>query len=126
MSIGKRLKTLIEDQKISVQRFAVMLGQSEASVYNYLSDKTVPKLDTASIILDAFPGINPYWLLLGKGDMMIKEGETANAGKMKEDSISNSLQKQYEDKIQDLERIIDSNERTIRNQQEMIEMLRGK
>ncbi|MEO1215583.1 MAG: helix-turn-helix transcriptional regulator [Bacteroidota bacterium] len=124
MSIGKRLKALVDSQNISVQKFAIMLGQSEASVYNYLSDKTVPKLDTASVILSSFPDVNPYWLLLGKGEMMVKEGEYANIGKEEESSIPSSLQKQYEDKILDLERIIESNERTIKNQEDMIEILK--
>ena len=62
MSIGKRLKALVDSQNISVQKFAIMLGQSEASVYNYLSGKTVPKLDAGSILLEAFPKMNPYWL----------------------------------------------------------------
>ena len=125
MTIAQRLKKIMEGKELSVHEFSTILNQSDKSIYNYLSGKTTPKWDVAEAVIRAFPEVNGMWLLTGEGEMWEKDRLQEIARAQDDQTAVAEKMQQFGEKIRDLERIIESNERTIKNQQEMIEMLRS-
>jgi transcriptional regulator with XRE-family HTH domain len=67
-SIGDRIKEVREFYNYSQQKLADYLGVSKRSVLEYEGNKRTPPLSFV-LALNACLGINPDWLLEGKGGM---------------------------------------------------------
>jgi transcriptional regulator with XRE-family HTH domain len=68
-----RISKLLEIEQISPTKFAAMIGTQPSVVSHILNDRNKPSLEVAQKILNAFPTINPDWLILGTG-AMYREG----------------------------------------------------
>ncbi len=68
-----RISKLMEVEQISPTRFAIMIGTQPSVVSHILNGRNKPSLEVAQKILNAFPTINPDWLILGVGAMYREE-----------------------------------------------------
>ncbi|GGH73949.1 helix-turn-helix domain-containing protein [Phaeocystidibacter marisrubri] len=64
--ITKRITEIISKRKLSNGAFADKIGIKRPIISHILSGRNKPSLHVVLQILDAFPEIDPSWLLLGK------------------------------------------------------------
>lgn len=64
-----RIRMIMESEGYTPARFADTLDIGRAIVSHILNGRNNPSLDVISRILEAFPSINPDWLLFGTGEM---------------------------------------------------------
>lgn len=107
--IKERIRLLARNVGLSERQFSLSIGKSESFIRTI---KDNVGSDTVRNILIAYPDINPYWLLLGTGDITIKD---QNTSPMKQDTqlYLESLKEQ----ILQLKEII-------KNKDEVIELLK--
>lgn len=65
----ERIREIMESEDYTPARFADTLDIGRAIVSHILNGRNNPSLDVISRILEAFPAINPDWLLFGTGNM---------------------------------------------------------
>jgi transcriptional regulator with XRE-family HTH domain len=63
----KRLQEIMELHGESASSFAEKIGVQRSSISHILSGRNKPSLDFVLKILSAFPDVELYWLLNGKG-----------------------------------------------------------
>ena len=83
-SVKERLKQFIDTLNISEREFCRRIGVSSSYVMSIKKSIQPDKMQAISI---QFPELNPLWLLLGQGEMLLpnekKEGEQRqNAGEL--------------------------------------------
>ena len=95
MKIVDRIKLFIEHKNISLRRFDESIGMSKGYMSRQIKTNASVGGDVLARIIDAYPELNPVWLLQGKGDMLlIKEGIVINDEKKnysKADAFVNTL-----------------------------------
>jgi len=67
--IDKRLRLLLENERLTSSQFAKIVGYRPSSISHILSGRNKPGFDFIQEILKKFNNINPEWLLLGRGEM---------------------------------------------------------
>jgi transcriptional regulator with XRE-family HTH domain len=68
-----RISKLMEQEQIPPTRFALMIGTQPSVVSHILNGRNKPSLEVVQKILNAFPTINPDWLIFGVGSMYREE-----------------------------------------------------
>ncbi|MBP1639257.1 MAG: helix-turn-helix domain protein [Bacteroidetes bacterium] len=68
-----RISKLMELEQIAPTRFALMIGTQPSVVSHILNGRNKPSLEVVQKILNAFPTINPDWLISGVGSMYREE-----------------------------------------------------
>ena len=84
--VAQRIATLIESLGMKTADFADKVGIQKSAVSHLIGGRNKPSFEVIGSMLQAFPELNPDWLILGKGDMWRKV-ETVP-------STKNSLQNQ--------------------------------
>lgn len=84
--VAQRIATLIESLGMKTADFADKVGIQKSAVSHLIGGRNNPSFEVIGSMLQAFPELNPDWLILGKGDMWRKV-ETVP-------STKNSLQNQ--------------------------------
>ncbi|MCD4737311.1 MAG: helix-turn-helix domain-containing protein [Bacteroidales bacterium] len=72
----KRIQKILDHNQLSSSGFAEKIGLQRSNVSHVLSGRNKPSLDFILKILNAFPEINPGWLLTGNGTMKRDTPET--------------------------------------------------
>src|SRR6478735_1916580 len=72
----KRLEIILEYYSLNASSFADKIGVQRSSMSHLLSGRNKPSLDFVMKILDVFPEVDLYWMLLGKGNFPKSENET--------------------------------------------------
>lgn len=139
MTTKERLKLFIKTQNMTVSEFEKAIKVSNGYVNSIT--KSIPP-DKLSLIVDKYPLINIYWLLLGKGDMLLPSGEhqepaavphepvgEKSAGKSGDKSsnlVADEPQGYYSTSPteQVLRQLISALERTIKDKEEIISLLK--
>jgi len=67
--IDKRLRLLLENERLTSSQFAKIVGYRPSSISHILSGRNKPGFDFIQEILKKFDKINPEWLILGRGEM---------------------------------------------------------
>ena len=75
----KRLEKLLGYYGISAATFADKIQVQRSSISHLLSGRNKPSLDFVLKVVTAFPEVNLYWLLNGKGDFPSSEKERSPA-----------------------------------------------
>lgn len=71
METKDRIKSIMEDQKMTQQEFANFLQQAPATLSSIFTGRTRPTLNVVDAIKAKIPDINIEWLLYGVGDKYI-------------------------------------------------------
>jgi transcriptional regulator with XRE-family HTH domain len=79
----QRLHKIMEFYDLSAASFADKIDVGRSSISHLLSGRNKPSLDFVMKIINAFPEVELYWLLNGKGNFPKKEvsGSSANQEK---------------------------------------------
>lgn len=64
---SERLHKIIESHSLSASAFADKIGVQRSSISHILSGRNKPSLDFVMKVVNAFPDVELYWLLNGKG-----------------------------------------------------------
>lgn len=75
-SIGERLRSFLEAERIRPNTLARQSGNSSTQIYNILNGRKYGT-DKLLQIIEALPTMNIYWLLLGEGTMYLNQGNSA-------------------------------------------------
>ena len=67
--IDKRLRLLLENERLTSSQFAKIVGYMPSSISHILSGRNKPGFDFIQEILKKFDTINPDWLILGRGEI---------------------------------------------------------
>ena len=67
--IDKRLRLLLENERLTSSQFAKIVGYRPSSISHILSGRNKPGFDFIQEILKKFDTINPDWLILGRGEI---------------------------------------------------------
>lgn len=65
----ERIKKIIEVENIGLVKFADEIGVGSSALSHYLGGRNKVPLELVTKILERFRGINPEWLLFGRGEM---------------------------------------------------------
>ncbi|MHA6280553.1 helix-turn-helix domain-containing protein [Salinimicrobium sp. CAU 1759] len=72
-----RLNKIMEYYDLSAASFADKIEVGRSSISHLLSGRNKPSLDFVMKIVNAFPEVELYWLLNGKGNFPKKSGEVS-------------------------------------------------
>lgn len=72
-SMKDRIRQLMEDQHLTQQNFAQLIGTTPATLSNIYNGKTNPSLSIVDGIHKSFPQVNVYWMLYGTPPMYINQ-----------------------------------------------------
>lgn len=76
----KRLHKVMEYYDLSAASFADKIDVGRSSISHLLSGRNKPSLDFVMKIVNAFPEVELYWLLNGKGTFPRREKEATDSG----------------------------------------------
>ncbi len=65
----ERIKKIIEVENIGMVKFADEIGIGSSALSHYLRGRNKISLELVTRILERFRGVNPEWLLFGRGEM---------------------------------------------------------
>lgn len=68
-TVNERIKTIIDNQELSVSAFAEKIGVLQQTLNNYLTKGRDPSYDVINKILTTFVDLDPTWLITGEGEM---------------------------------------------------------
>ena len=68
-----RIRQLMEAQHMNQQAFAKFTNIGTASLSSIFTGRTRPTMNHVIAIMNAFPNVNPTWLIKGEGGMMLTE-----------------------------------------------------
>lgn len=83
-----RIRRIMDEQHLTQQSFAQLLGISPAQLSGIFKDRTKPTLNIVDAIHQKFPQINLSWLLYGVEPMYINN-VSAQAGGLGEAAVAN-------------------------------------
>jgi len=63
----KRLESVLDYYGLNASAFADKIGVQRSSMSHLLSGRNKPSLDFVMKILEVFPDVDLYWILIGKG-----------------------------------------------------------
>ena len=63
----KRLESVLEYYGLNASAFADKIGVQRSSMSHLLSGRNKPSLDFVMKILEVFPDVDLYWILIGRG-----------------------------------------------------------
>lgn len=120
-SVKERLKQFIDTLNISEREFCRRIGVSSSYVMSIKKSIQPDKMQAISI---HFPELNPLWLLLGQGEMLLsdgkKEGEQRqNTGGLPSSELLAKLLEEANSEKARLLSIIESQQRTIESLTEL-------
>lgn len=70
----ERMVQLLDMEQLTPSKFADIIGVQRSSVSHVISGRNNPSFDFIQKTLQAFPGLNADWLILGKGTMYEQMG----------------------------------------------------
>jgi transcriptional regulator with XRE-family HTH domain len=76
--MNKRLLHIMEFYNLSPSAFADEIGVVRSSISHIISGRNKPGVDLIQKVLGKFKDVNPYWLLLGIGEMLLDKGSKIN------------------------------------------------
>ena len=98
---AERLQKVMRYYDENASSFAEKIGVQRSSISHVLSGRNKPSLDFVMKVLKAYPNVNMYWLLNGKGNFPPTEPPVTEGG------VSNAVNKHSsEKKSAEIERIV--------------------
>lgn len=73
--ISDRIRQFIDYKKITINKFSDSVGTSNSYFNKLIKNGTTIGSDKIENILQAYPEINPEWLITGKGNMLKEYNE---------------------------------------------------
>ena len=87
----ERIKKIMESENMSAGKFADEIGIIGSRLSHYLSGRNNVSLDLVMKILERFRGINPEWLMFGRGEMYKSPDQKLSSPTNAEPDLFNSF-----------------------------------
>ncbi len=101
----ERIEQIIQSKKLSNIEFCNRTNLSPSTLSHILSERTKPTLSILRNIVDAFPDLNPLWIMMGQGEMTMDAQNAATVGYSANDgssAVPNGTTPAVEDDIDDI------------------------
>ncbi|MGJ8666126.1 MAG: helix-turn-helix domain-containing protein [Patiriisocius sp.] len=95
---SKRLQKILDYYGVSATAFSEMISFNRSTISHLLSGRNKPSLEFVMKVLEAYPEVELYWLLNGKGTF-------PSTQKTETSKISEAFQKQENQKSEGIEKI---------------------
>lgn len=82
MDLSERIKKVIEHYKLSVRRFAIKCGMTQATMDRQVKGINAVSVDTLQRIISNFQDVSPEWLLIGEGFMLKEQNVTKDTERL--------------------------------------------
>jgi len=107
MDINSRIRRFCDELKIKQSDLAEISVSSKQTINKIFKEKQVPNLNIIQKILERYPKLNPRWLILGEGEMLINPG--TNPGHVNETAelYRSKYMQQIESEIKYLRKRVD-------------------
>jgi hypothetical protein len=97
-TINQRIKTLIHTLELKDIDFARKVNIKPKTINLYTDSNTNPSAGKLRLICEAYPKLNPVWLLLGKGEMWLASESENLVNELKENYNSSIIREK--DKVE--------------------------
>lgn len=122
-TFSDRAKKVISHFQLNENSFSKKIGKSYTGVVKIVRGDSKPNLDMIETILEAFPELNPSWLVAGEGEML-------RVGKapvdLNPDAYLQEHIKRLEENFSKLANQLEKKDEQIENLHEMLKMALGK
>lgn len=81
-AFASRLQMVMDHYHLNGSSFAESIGVQRSAISHILSGRNKPSLEFVMKILDAYPDIELYWLLNGKGNSPFRETQPGAGGNL--------------------------------------------
>ncbi len=71
--IKDRILQILKEENLTYTKFAEKLEVQPSSISHIVSGRNKPSLEFLQKVLKNFTNINPLWLVIGKGDMLVQK-----------------------------------------------------
>lgn len=79
MNDKERIEAIIRDKNLSNVEFCNQTAMAPATLSHIISQRTKPTIAILRNVVEAFPDINPMWILLGKGEMYLPQNDSSDS-----------------------------------------------
>ncbi len=87
----ERIEQIIQSKKLTNIEFSNKTLLSPSTLSHILSERTKPTLTILRNIVEAFPDLNPMWVLLGQGDMYLAGTNSSTSGNQDEIGVDDDI-----------------------------------
>lgn len=78
MNDKERIEAIIRDKNLSNVEFCNQTAMAPSTLSHIISQRTKPTIAILRNVVEAFPDINPMWILLGQGEMYLPQNDPAD------------------------------------------------
>ena len=121
LPVPKRIEKILSHFKLSQKQLAEKAKLSENTISNAKKGKNIPNVHFFNSIYKAFPNLDPQWLYLGKGKMLVDGNMTDDFG---EQAIETDPHDDCMRKITSLQKEIAYLKVQIEDKEEIIKLLK--
>lgn len=94
MTINERFSEILKTKRISVKEAASIIGKSEVYIRKLIRPGESFGIEPVLLILNSIDGINPDWLLRGKGEMFLDNNTPENAAPITQERLFSVIESQ--------------------------------
>lgn len=103
---AKRLQKVIDHYDETASGFAERIGVQRSSISHILSGRNKPSLDFVMKVLGAYPEVELYWLLNGKGYFLTNGQSTTQTGSLESNTTRPSNFPKEQEPNTEIEKIV--------------------
>jgi uncharacterized protein YydD (DUF2326 family) len=122
-TFSDRAKKVLSHFQLNENSFSKRIGKSYTGVVKVVRGDSKPNLDMIESILEAFPALNPSWLVAGEGEMLREAKAPVD---LKPDDYLQEHIKRLEENFSKLANQLEKKDEQIENLHEMLKMALGK
>jgi len=116
VSVPERLEQILKHFKINQKQLSKLADLSENTISNAKKGKNIPNIDFFNSISKVFTSLNPKWLYMGEGSMILEEEEV--------DTKNTELLEEMKDRVSLMEKEVNMLRSQIRDKEEIISLLK--
>lgn len=79
MNDKERIEAIIRDKNLSNVEFCNQTAMAPSTLSHIISQRTKPTIAILRNVVEAFPDINPMWILLGQGEMYLSQNVSSDS-----------------------------------------------
>ena len=87
----ERIEQIIQSKKLNNIEFSNKTLLSPSTLSHILSERTKPSLTILRNIVEAFPDLNPMWVLLGQGEMYLSDEKSKSSDNQNEAGVDDDI-----------------------------------
>ncbi len=117
VSVPERLEQILKHFKINQKQLSKLADLSENTISNAKKGKNIPNIDFFNSISKVFTTLNPKWLYMGEGPMIIEENDDSA-------TRNSELLEEMKDRVSLMEKEVNMLRSQIKDKEEIISLLK--